>query len=250
VSYFAVTPDCQHHKPGWENVVVQIYHWPPDWQARFTSPVHHIEAKALQLFTIARRYVRSADQLAQANGNRWQLIFVEATSLLFPVIELIGEARRDKRVASSALGAGIQWLRDPGYLPPAQTNNDVKVDTRRLDTLLPFMTRAHGPQVSDLFFIRNYFLHGLKSHRDPTVSIADLMNYELPRAIARYSEIAMRDYWQQLKQDDGTHDWVSRLAQADIHPFPIQGSNHFEAGLIDPDIIEYLENPSLSVISS
>lgn len=248
--YFIVTPDCQHHKPGWESVVLQIRNWPPDWQAQLSPLAHHIEAKALQIFTVARRYVRSVDRLAQANNSRWQLIFVEATSLLFPIIELMGEARRDKSVASSALGAGIQWLRDPSYLSPAQTTNDVKIDTRRLATLVPFMNRTHGPQVSDLFFIRLYFLHGLKSHHDPNVSIADLMNYELPRAIAIYSETAIREYWQQLKQDDGTHQWVSRLAQADIHPFPIQGSNYFEVGLIDPDIVEYLENPSLSVISS
>jgi len=90
----------------------------------------------------------------------------------------------------------------------------------------------------------------LKSHRDPSVSIADLMNYELPRAIAIYSETAMREYWRQLKQDDGTHEWIARLAQADIHPFPIQGSKYFEAGLIDPEIVEYLENPPKTVISS
>lgn len=151
MSYFIVTSDCQHHKPGWERVELQIRNWPPDWQAKLAPLGHHLEAKALQLFTIARRYVRSVDRLAQANGNRWQLIFVEATSLLFPIIELFGEARRDKSAASSALGAGIQWLRDPSYLPPAQTINDVKVDARRLNTLLPFMNRTQGPQVNDLF---------------------------------------------------------------------------------------------------
>jgi hypothetical protein len=174
----------------------------------------------------------------------WKLIFVEATSLLFPIVELIGEARRDKGVSSSALGAGIQWLRDPSDLSPAQTTNDVKIDSRRLDTLVPYMSQTQGPQVSELFFIRNYFLHGLKSHHDPIVSIADLMNFELPRAIAIYCETAMREYWQQLKQDDGSRGWVSRLAQADIHPFPIQGSEVFEAGLVDPDIVDYLENPN------
>jgi hypothetical protein len=163
------------------------------------------------------------------------------------MIELVGEARKDHSQPSSsnALGAGIHWLRDPNWLPPAQTKRDLRNDSRRLNTLLPYMNRTQGPQVSDLYYLRNYYLHGAKNLDDRNVPIADIINYELPQAITAYSEEALRAYWQQLKQDSGGHQWIGRLARADIRPFAIQGSVTFESGLIDPNIVEYLENTAV-----
>jgi hypothetical protein len=77
---------------------------------------------------MARRWVRAVYQLARANGEEWKLIFVETTSLLFPMIELVGHARLDDREAKAAyqkkevpvvanLWAGFHWLRDPKWLP-------------------------------------------------------------------------------------------------------------------------------------
>ena len=106
---------------------------------------------------------------------------------------------------------------------------------------------SQGPQVSDLFFLRNYYLHGLKEHSDPTITIADIINAELPYAITQQAETAMRAYWNQLLQDDGSHGWIERLVNADIHPFVIQGSELFEAGLVDPDIVDYLEDFNATV---
>lgn len=57
----------------------------------------------------------------------------------------------------------------------------------------------------------------------------------------------MRTYWNQLLQDDESHGWVERLVDADIHPFVIQGSELFGAGLVDPDIVDYLEDFNTTV---
>jgi hypothetical protein len=57
----------------------------------------------------------------------------------------------------------------------------------------------------------------------------------------------MPKYWKQLKEDDGDQKWVERLARADIRPLKIQGSGVFEAGLIDPNIVDYLEGGSTAV---
>jgi hypothetical protein len=53
----------------------------------------------------------------------------------------------------------------------------------------------------------------------------------------------MRAYWNQLRRDDGktSNGWVSRLKNADILPFPIQGDELFEEGLVDPNIVDYIE---------
>lgn len=247
MTYFKVTQDSKDYEQEWKDVVQQIQNWPQECRDRLLQPSHHIEAKALYVFTIARRHVCAAAQLAQANGGNWKLIFVEASSLLFPMIELVGEAR--KAPSGSPLGAGIQWLRDPNYLPP-QNMKPPKTDQDRLNNLLTFMPeRLQGPTVSDLFYLRNYYLHGVKNNsRNKAIPIADIINADLPEAIARYSEEAMREYWRQLRGDDGTHHWVERLAAADIHPLRIQGSN-FEAGLIDPDIVAYLEDSSHTVFT-
>lgn len=255
MGYFQVSRACVHYNADWEAVVTQIKQWPPVYQPGrdiaqrldqyklFQQPPDQgIEAKALYIFTVARRLIRSAWQLAKANGHRWNLIFIETSSLLFPIIELVGEARKADS-AHQVLDAGIQWLRDPAYLPPSQTQNQLKANSDRLTSLEPFMfDHPQGPQVCELFFLRNYYLHGMKKHSDPGFAIADIINAELPYAITQQAESAIRAYWNQLLQDDGSHGWIERLANADIHPFVIQGSSLFDAGLVDPDIVDYLED--------
>jgi hypothetical protein len=86
----------------------------------------------------------------------------------------------------------------------------------------------------------------LKNVNDPTVSIADIINYELPNAITMESITNLIVYWEQIKTDDGTKGWVDRLANANIQPFVIQGSGIFEQGLVDPDILDWLEFPGTS----
>jgi hypothetical protein len=156
MGFFACTSmQCQHHKE-WEEVIRQVQKWsnwhddelykqmsgygdPHDIEAR------HLEAKALYVFTMARRWVRAVYQLARstrdwvksrgnvlADGEEWKLVFVETTSLLFPMIELVAHARLDDREATTAykrnevpvvanLWAGLHWLRDPKWLPRVKT---------------------------------------------------------------------------------------------------------------------------------
>jgi len=191
---------------------------------------------------MARRLVRAANELAGAAGNNWKLVFVETTSLLFPMIELVGHARSDWGQVRTAYGrddvlvaniwSGLHWLRDPEWLPQV-TDNRLKYNRRRFN----------GIEIGHLTFLRNYFLHGSKNAKDRNgnpIPIADIMSHKLPKAIAERAEKAMRDYWGQLKQDDGTRGWVERLARADIQPLKIEGSRDFESGLIDPDIVDYL----------
>jgi hypothetical protein len=113
-------------------------------------------------------------------------------------------------------------------------NDHLKGDGRKLDRW----------EIGHLTFLRNYFLHGSKDPGDSQggpAPAAGIMSYELPIVLAQKAEKAMPVYWGQLKQDDGTQKWVERLARADIRPFQIQGSGVFEAGLVDPDIVDYLD---------
>lgn len=160
--------------------------------------------------------------------------------ILFPMIELVGHARVGTN--GNNLGAGIEWLLDPSSSPSGMSKTELIRDQRIIRSLEPFMqVHQQGPQVRDLFFIRNYFFHGLKSHRDPYVSMANILNFRLPQAIAKQAEIGIKIYWGQLKKDDGSQGWVVRLAHADIGPVVIQGSELFDFGLIDPDIVYDLE---------
>jgi len=247
--------DCQHHKTKWEAVVQQIKDWQPTYAGERIDhcflyqnpPAHHLEAKALYIFTVVRRLVCSACKLAKVdNAWNWNAVFIETSSLLFPMIELVGEARREKK--KHELGAGCLWLLDPAY-QPTKSECDESKDTRRLDALKTYMSPSRqGPMVSDLYCLRNYYLHGSRNAFGKRGSIADIVNAELPNAIARRAEVTIRSYWNQLKSDDGTQGWIDRLAKADIHPLPILGSDGlFDAGLIDPNIVDYLENPNATV---
>jgi hypothetical protein len=263
MGYFKYTGVSSKDYQEWNAVVGQIRAWPEDDKYRgYRQPLpvgisHHLEAKALYVFTMARRWVRAVYLLARAtrdwvesggnvlpDGEEWKSVFVETTSLLFPMIELVGHARLDDREATTAykrnevpvvanLWAGLHWLRDPKWLPQVK-NDHLKGDGRKLDRW----------EIGHLTFLRNYFLHGSKDPGDSQggpAPAAGIMSYELPIVLAREAEKAMPVYWGQLKQDDGTQKWVERLARADIRPFQIQGSGVFEAGLVDPDIVDYLD---------
>ncbi|MFX1485460.1 MAG: hypothetical protein ACFFCP_19980 [Promethearchaeota archaeon] len=247
MGYFNFTGVNCAYQSEWDAVVRQVRGWPSEYRDyRYPLPVemsHHLEAKALYILTMARRLVRTACELGKAN---WELVFVETTSLLFPMIELVGHARLDARQARIAYGkgpnevpsvanlwAGLHWLRDSANLPQVNDNR-LKYDSDMLDRW----------QIGHLISLRNYYLHGSKSAKDRKgrlIPIADIMSYELPRVIVECAEKTMPEYWKQLKEDDGTQEWVARLASADIRPFKVQGSSVFEAGLVDPNIVDYLE---------
>lgn len=252
MGYFRCTSiNCAHHQSEWEDVVRQVQG--PDWRREYSGyqhPLpqqmsHHLEAKALYVFTMARRLVSSVYRLAKAerekaeragctlvDGAEWKLIFVETTSLLFPMIELVGHARSGIGGSNKSLWAGIYWLHNPKVL--RQVPTPPRADTTKVCALL-------GLEVGHLIALRHYYLHGSKNLDCRRISIADIISYKLPQAIAKQAEKVMPVYWDQLKQDDGTPGWVERLARADIRPFKIQGSKFFEAGLVDPDIVDYLE---------
>ena len=135
-----------------------------------------------------------------------------------------------------------EWLIDHESLP---IGNRYQTDDPRLDALVPFMVdHRAGPRISEMIALRNYFLHGLKNVRDPNIPIADIVNYEIPLAVVNLATTRIKQYWEQLRNDDGLGQWVDRLAQADIQPFVVQGLDVFELGLVDPDILIWLTFPN------
>jgi len=243
MSYFqAASISCAHYPAEWSRVVSQIQAWGHTGgiSRDVTQP---LEAKALYVFTVARRLVRAAQWLF-AEYRRWQPIFLDATVLLFPMIELIGYARLDdagvkthhrkEDVSTANLWAGLHWLRDPKWLPVVKDNRQ-KAETTLLGNW----------QIGHLVTLRHYLLHGSKNATDSRgnpLPIQDIVSYQLPELITAGAQAAMSAYWQQLRQDDGSAQWVSRLAGSDIRPLPIQGSAIFEEGLVDPDIVIWLED--------
>jgi hypothetical protein len=195
---------------------------------------------------MARRLARAANWLkAQANG--WKPVFLEATVLVFPMIELIGYSRVDDNEVRSAfngksdvsavnLWAGLHWLLDPTRLPAVHDQN------QRADS-----TPLFKWQIGHLVSLRHYLLHGSKqvSYMGSPVPIDDIINYELPEYIVTRAQETLPYYWQQLRQDDGSQKWVERLAQADIRPLKLQGSNLYEEGLVDPEIVDCLEGSAI-----
>ncbi len=128
------------------------------------------------------------------------LVFVEASILLFPMVELIGEARLGNVPHSGSwrrLANGIDWLIDPsvfssrssGTRKAFSTNND------RVNTLGNYMSSLpSGPKVKELYHLWNYFIHGLKNQDDPNFDIGAVqtsMNYELPYAITKQSKAGL-----------------------------------------------------------
>ncbi len=248
MTYFkSPTPPDPNYESKWQAVVTQIRAWPfpSSIKADISQP---LEAKALYVFSIARRFMRAAYAVRSANPG-WKPIFLEATALLYPMIELVGYARLDPQevatrpgrrsnsadVPSINLWAGLHWLADYTFVPKVD-NNDQGSDP----TI--FADRTIG----QLITLRHFLLHGSKQARDrsgkPT-DIETILNYRLPESIISAALVSMPAYWRQLKADHGTTSpyWLERLAQADIRPLVIQGSGYFEAGLVDPDIVECLE---------
>lgn len=237
--YFLNPPHCEHYHAEWEDYLEHAKSVHGIYELFGNNLSHHLEVKALATISIAARLISAADELGENSG--WKIMFIETLSLLFPMIELIGHARLASRISNENLGAGIEWLLDPKV--PASGNNleKIKSDNRRLTSLVNHMeVHSHGPQVRELFFIRNYFLHGLKNHKENSVSMADILNFELAQSIIPEAKNGLVIYWNQLRNDDGKQGWLSRLANADIEPLIIQGSTYFEKGYIDPFLISWI----------
>ncbi len=249
MAYFTCPMACAHYVPEWTDLQNYIKtDWPPEQAAHLGDLQHHLEAKALCIISMATRLMIAATQLSKPSG--WKLIFIEATTLLFPMIELIGAARLGKAPVTSdwrSLACGIDWLLDPEFLTTKSRQPFPGEDTTRVSTLGPHMNSLpSGPTVQELYHLRNYLVHGLKSIRSPNFSIGSLqtsMNYELPRAIIAQAGVGLKIYWRQLSNSDGkeNQDWINRLAEADIYPFCIKGSNLFEKGFIEPEIVYSLQ---------
>lgn len=249
MTYFAHTEDSHHYRGKWQNLLDHIRtKWPSDAAADLGDLVHHIEAKALYVFTVSRRLIEEAENLADRRG--WKPVFVEASMLLFPMLELVGEARLGNVPADGSwrrLASGIDWLADPSVSPHRSSGarRNFSANEDRVDSLGQFMsTLPTGPKVKELYHLRNYFMHGLKNQSSPDFDIEAVqtcMNYELPRAIAEQSKVGLAVYWEQLTSLDGSaQDWVARLAEADIYPFGILGSPIYEKGLIDRGIVYWI----------
>lgn len=233
---------CAHYPAEWFRVVNQIQGWGyAEGISRDLSDP--LEAKALYVFTVARRLLRATHSLYE-RYQRWQPIFLDATVLLFPMLELVGYSRVDDAevagkhpgpdVSTVNLWAALHWLRDPEWLPVVLDNKQ-KIDT----------TLLHRWQIGHLVSLRHFLLHGSKNARDKhgnPLPIQDIVDFHLPGFLYEQAKKALPAYWYQLRQDDGTDHWVKRLASSDIRPLPIKGSAKFEEGLVDPDIVMWLEN--------
>jgi hypothetical protein len=118
-------------------------------------------------------------ELAECSNNRWENIFIEAMILLYPMLELIGHARLGLGGSNASLYAGIEWLRDGGNIPAVQDDSSVIMSDHRAIQAL-----ASSPSMRDIFSIRQYFLHGLKSPATArsleNSSMEDILNYRLP----------------------------------------------------------------------
>jgi hypothetical protein len=254
--YFSFSENCHHYPGEWESLLEHIKRdWPAETSAHLGDLSHQIEAKALHVITVVRHLIESAESLANSNNGRWEPVFLEAAILLFPVIDLLGEAMLGTQPDEynwRRLASGINWLMAPLSLPSLQNGpaNTLNSNTTRVVTLGAFMTTLpSGPTVSELFHFRNYLLHGIKNQSSRHFNIGAVqtsMNFEIPNAIVQQVKSGIKDYWNLLKSQNGSNpdNWVTRLAQANIHPLAIAGSGIYEKGMIDPDIVYWLSNKS------
>ena len=251
MAYFTYTQDSQDYPNKWEDLFNHIKNvWPREDSAHLGDLAHHIEAKALYVFTMSRHLIENAERLPPA-GN-WKPVFVEASILLFPMLELVGEARLGNQPGTGSwhrLASGIDWLINPSAFPNRSNKRRyIGTDDDRVSTLGNNMTTLpSGPRVRELYHLRNYFIHGLKNQDDPNFDIGAVqtsMNYELPYAIVQQAKVGLAVYWRQLKNADASasRDWVARLGEANIYPFGIMGSPTYEKGLVDPDIVYWLSS--------
>ena len=248
MAYFHHHRNCQHYPAEWQDLVNHIQKdWPVEKRQHLGELTHQIEAKALHVFSVARHLLEKAEMLAE-NGN-WKPVFLEATLLLFPLLEIIGEARIGNIPNEGSwrrLASGVDWLIDPEQFPLRSngTRNNFSSDTSRIRSLGVHMSSLpDGPQVREMYHLRNFLVHGLKEAA-PDFDMGTLvtsMNYELPAAIINQSKIGLVAYWDQLRGNNpNALDWVTRLSEAIIYPFGILGSETYEKGLVDPDIVYWL----------
>lgn len=242
--YFTHVKSSDCYPDEWEELLRYIRNdWTKENFARLRSLNHHIEAKALYVLTISRHLIEKSESLP-TSGN-WKRVFIEATLLLFPMIELVGQARLGNQ-GGNDFGSGLDWLANPNDLPRSRSNDDLKTDETRISTIGSHMsTLPEGPRFRELFHIRNSFVHGLKNQHDPHFGIGAVvtsMNYQLPKAIISQAKSALDVYWSQLQNLDGheSQEWITRIAEADIYPFGIMGSKIYEKGIVDPDILDWL----------
>lgn len=235
--YFKVSINSTAYNDEWVALVKYIKShssW-NEYRAHLGQLTYPLEAKALQIFTIGSRLTNAVSELAESHKNNWTEIFVETLILLYPMLELIGSSRLGRGLQhNESLFAGIEWLRDINVVPVSQKQKQILSSHITIDSL------PSRPTVRDLFCIRQYFLHGIKSPSDtkdlPNSEMADIMNYHLPKEIVPLARTRMHEYWEQLKDDDGSGHWINALSQANIYPCMIKGSELYDYGLIDPDI--------------
>jgi hypothetical protein len=231
---------CDHYPGEWRSAIRGIQGWrnKSGIPAEISTP---LEAKALSVFTISRRLIRTAKTL-EKSPKGWKPVFIEATILLFPMIELIGHCRIDpievknvfghgRGVSAVNIWAGLQWLLDPDKQVTIKDRNQ-----RRDKTLLDRW------QIGHLVSLRHYLLHGSKHVilDGYTITTEDILSFQFPGFVIERSVKNLSHYWDQLRMDNGNAGWAKRLASADVRPLRIQGSKLSEDALIDPDIVECL----------
>jgi hypothetical protein len=171
-------------------------------------------------------------------------MFVEASVLLYPIIEMIGLATGRPEDNKAELVNGIYWLGNPDELPSVVSKQKPYEDMTKLENLKKYMNcvkPSSAPTVQQLYKLRHYYLHGLGPSIDKKLPEKENpIDVALPRGMAWGIEDGLYKYWKNLADDHGSGGWLKRLAQAEIYPFKIDGSNGFEAGLIDPDIVDRL----------
>jgi hypothetical protein len=73
--YFTFAQSCQHYPNEWEALLKYIKStWTSSNAAHLGDLEHHIEAKALYVFTLSRRLLDIAENLP-TNGN-WKPVFL------------------------------------------------------------------------------------------------------------------------------------------------------------------------------
>jgi hypothetical protein len=126
MAYFTHTEACSCYPDEWEHLLSYIKtEWSKNYASDLTQLEYQIEAKASYVFTMSRHLIEAAESLPR-RGN-WKPVFVEASLLLFPMLELVGQARLGDE-KGEVLGSGIDWLLDPEALPRCRTARDLKAD--------------------------------------------------------------------------------------------------------------------------
>lgn len=250
MAYFKYTGPFNSFKyeSEWKKTLQQIGNSPI--HLRFPSiqnVAHPIEVKALHIFTFACRFLNMVDVLVQSQGEKgWHTVFVETSVLLFPIIEIVGNAIRAEK--ADKLASGLYWLHDPYKLPGNLKARDITKNDVQLRSIHKHLPPEQDiPFISNLYQLRNYYIHGVIRSSDPNLPKEEnIISYILPKGMAGAIEDGLYSYWDNLINDNGNLGWVDRLASADIHPFIIQGSQGFaDDGLIDPYIIDRLQQKKL-----